>query len=41
MSHATARRLGMLGFGLLFSLVLAAPATAQVIKAEVGVDGMT
>lgn len=42
MSHITARGwLGALGVGLLFTLLVAAPAAAQVVKAEIGVDGMT
>ena len=42
MSHVSARRrFGAIGVGLLFALLVAAPAAAQVVKAEVGVDGMT
>lgn len=42
MSHLTARgRLGAIAVGLFFALIVATPAAAQVVKAEVGVDGMT
>jgi hypothetical protein len=42
MRQLTARgKLGAIGIGLLFTLVIATPAAAQVVKAEVGVDGMT
>ncbi len=42
MSHQTeSRRLITVGVGLFFAMLVAAPVTAQVIKAEVGVDGMT
>jgi len=42
MSQITARgRLGTIGVGLLFTLIVATPAAAQVVKAEIGVGGMT
>ncbi len=42
MTYITARgRLGAIGVGLLLTLLVAPTATAQVVKAEVGVDGMT
>lgn len=34
-------RLGAIGVALLFTLIAATPVAAQVVKAEVGVDGMT
>ncbi len=42
MTYTTARgRLGAIGVGLLVTLLVATPVTAQAVKAEVGVDGMT
>jgi len=41
MNHMTAGGRLALGVGLLLALIVATPATAQVLRAEVGVDGMT
>lgn len=42
MTYITARgRLGAIGVALLATLLVATPVSAQVVKAEVGVDGMT
>ena len=41
MPIALSRRLGSIAASLLVTLALATPAAAQVLRAEVGVDGMT